>query len=285
VFYPFFVSKPAYILVETFKMRQLLLFYLLFILAPAQAQFFKIETPESRPWTGTDSIKGVRVFQHIDYIDTAGRRYTIDSSFTEIFSAGSIVLHVLSYSYSSHIENIELVSEERYHYFIYAKDSAYGYDWDGHREPAIRRLRVDSMLNNKDQVTGVTPVDQLFETNNAALLTSQINADSGTAAETFTLVPKTDPSGSMTCTVNYLKRPQLIATSLSQSPACRQGFSIHDTQVISECYPCKFDIRYSLEPIPLVKPSIASIFETYLKNETANMVYMRPGYTTFGSRQ
>jgi hypothetical protein len=273
------VSKSTYILAETFKMRQLLLFYLLLILAPAHGQFFKIEAPESRPWTGPDSIKGVRIFQRIDYIDTTGRRFTVDSSFSEVFSAGNIFLHVLSYSYSSHIQDIELIAEQRYHYFIYAKDSAYGYDWDGHFDPAIRRLRVDSVLSKKDNTTGVTPVDQLFETNNAALLTSSINADSGTATETFILIPKTDTAARLTCTVNYLKQPQLIATSLSQSPACRRGFSIHDTQLISECYPCKFDLRYSLEPIPVVKPSIASIFETYLKNETASLSQFRSGST------
>ncbi|MEO8172914.1 MAG: hypothetical protein ABI581_07520 [Sediminibacterium sp.] len=224
-------------------------------------------------------IKGSKFIQYLLVGDTSGRKGVFDSAVTEIYSSGNIFLYDLSYRYITSHNEIELVSEERHHYFIHSKDSVYGYDYNGYKKPYVKRLKTDSILRRA--IGTRKELEDLFSLTETKLLASKYNADSGTAHETYTIWTKGNESQPSTCFLDYTNLPIALQSNPLLNAGKIKDMNLCKVRILSECYPCNFDLTYSVENIKTIKENIALIFDEYFEKRSG-VFRSSGGYTTIG---
>ncbi|MDB5226633.1 MAG: hypothetical protein JWN78_826 [Bacteroidota bacterium] len=114
----------------------------------------------------TEQLQGFAyVISYAEYT-LSGKMKFFNSDTTKLYSYKNIVMYRIPYRFDSLLNNRPLLKETRYHYFVYAKDSSCGYNYDPMRpELDNKRYSVDSI----DAATFVTTADELFKQNDLLL--------------------------------------------------------------------------------------------------------------------
>lgn len=201
--------------------------------------------------------------RHIIVKDSSGVAFTLDSSFAEVYTDGKLVLYDLAYTYGSSYETINLIDNEtRHHYFIFAKDSLFGFDLDGYRTEIVQQWKVDSVMNA--EWIGNRNMGKYYEENNFRLTASR--TEKNNLHETYLITSKKDtslPAG--TCSFDYTKHlPGSFSTPL-KSPEEKKGMYVSSMQLCTESSTCKITIKYTQKEITGINPNIIQFFTNYPK--------------------
>ncbi len=207
-------------------------------------------------------LKGTRLMRHIVITDSIGRTFTFDSSFTEVYTDGKLMLYDLTYTYGSSYEDIELIKDEvRHHYFIFAKDSLYGFDLDAYKTKIIQKRQVDSVINKE---WSRSDMEKYYKELNFRLIASQ--TDRNDLHERYLVTSKKDTSLSVgTCFFDYTKYVSGSFNMPLQSLEEKKGMYVSGMQMLTESCLGKVDVKYKQEEIIGINENIFQFFANYHK--------------------
>jgi hypothetical protein len=230
------------------------------------------------PFFAFGQIKGYRTVEKLlyAYADSSaagkGKYYPLaplsfvgDSSVTIVYTNDTVFLHDIFSLFTSSVNDIELVSEERHHYYVYAKDSSYGYDWNGYKEHRnmILRRSIDTVLGRNWTTGFISQFESFLTLNPMTLVSSRQNADSSSLLEIHQGALQSDTCALSTVYINYTAdKNKGIPSTLNKT-----GMYITDIRIVTECRPCKFEISYHMQPVTVIPDKIARIFQAYINNQ------------------
>jgi hypothetical protein len=237
--------------------------FCLFFLAPVftSGQIKGYRTIEKLRYAVADSVdKGKGRYYPMAPLDFFG-----DSTVRDVYTDGNVFLHDLVYRFISQFNGIELVSEERHHYLVYAKDSSYGFDWNGYKEfsSVVQRIQIDSLLRNQWKKGFISNYEERFPADSFKLVSSASDPNSGILTEVYKPVRSSDSCGGATLSFIYSQDQ----TKGIPAPARLPGMYITDIRMIAACVACKFEISFRLQPIDKIKQPIAEIFQAYAEKK------------------
>lgn len=207
-------------------------------------------------------LKGTRLMRHIVITDSIGRPFTFDSSFTEVYTDGKLMLYDLTYHFGTSYEDIELIKDEiRHHYFIFPKDSLFGFDLDGHKTKFIQKKQVDSVINKE---WSRSDMGKYYAELNFRLIASQ--TDRNGLHERYLVTSKKDSSLSVgTCIFDYTKYVSGSFNMPLQSLEEKKGMYVSGIQMLTESCLGKVDVKYKQEEIIGINENILLFFTNYHK--------------------
>ncbi len=152
-----------------------------------------------------ETIKGYRVNNSVSVTDfRTGKVSGYDSGEVEVYYYKDLILYKLQYILTSNVDTgktIEIDSKLCTHYFVYHKDSSYGYDYDTRKVPVKTRISVDAAF--RLEWIKHNRLFPYFNNYDQTITSSDTNAVTGIIRENYTLRNKTDGSISGFITLGY----------------------------------------------------------------------------------
>jgi len=158
------------------------------------------------------STNGVKVSNRFPIIDRNGKLLGYDTSSVLIYCQDDNMAYKLSYHYDSTSKNELLLSEIRYHYFVYTKNRIFGYDFDRFKSDKPIRKTIDSVFKNEWIVQN--RIFPIFSDNIVMLLSSDSTRNS--LNEKFRIVDKNDSRKKATAYLYYSNDFENIEYSMSR---------------------------------------------------------------------
>lgn len=215
-------------------------------------------------------IKGLKVKEWMYVINDSFRFVKWIPYEVDLYNQGDIFLYRLIYGFDSVDLNINkiLKSETREHYFIFEKDSLYGYDYDEHENPKRRILRKDSVIEHEWALQ--INLDYLLTDMKAKLISSVQNKDSGTIHELYSYIGN-DTSSHGRFYLSFSTKMGDIDYSLSKKIDSTRGMKLYNAWITQDPrYFKKFDktlneleYGYEIQKITVITPEIQKYFENY----------------------
>lgn len=199
------------------------------------------------------NIVGYQVSQIIPNIDILGHINDYDTSRVEVFFYEDLALYHLNYLHTITVDGKILIKDERrFHYFVYGKDSTYGYDIDENKTPSVRKAEVDSTF--KFEWVKQTRLFEMFINGKPFLFKSENYRDS--TVEYYKIRDKKDSIDIVECKVVFsphfkndqnisicreldsLKHMKVIEFSFTTNPEYLKNFGI-----VKGEYFCKYQLK------------------------------------------
>lgn len=98
---------------------------------------------------GNDSITCFQASNIFPKIDGSGKLVGYDTSIIRVYRYGKLRLYELTYLFRSTDPQGKYLYEGRKHAVVFHSDSMYGYDYDQHKEPVRRKVKIDSLFNTE----------------------------------------------------------------------------------------------------------------------------------------
>ena len=122
----------------------------------------------------SDDIKAVSLLYHIPYIHETGSITDIDNRYIA-YQKGDLNLYRFSYNYDSLSDEVPVLKEIRFHYFVHHKDSTSGYIFDPngwvHELPAtVDSMKIFRFENPKWDTITRMKTDSSFRMSNGDLV-------------------------------------------------------------------------------------------------------------------
>lgn len=163
----------------------------------------------------SDRIRGVRITEVFPNMTGDGKVFSYDTPYVKLYYYGEYILCHLSYQFDSVVENVNILSENRYHYIFYKKGSNYGYDLDEHKSRYITKVPLDSVF--KMEWVFQLQIYSIFTTRNKAeLISSRRDKRAGSLKEEYIFKGIEDSSRSGFCYLEFTNRMKKIEFSLSK---------------------------------------------------------------------
>lgn len=222
-------------------------------------------------FTNNNQMIGIRVTQKYPIIDLyTGKINSLDSTSVEIYHLNGMILYSLEYSMDSVNLNTKKTTYSSiwHHFFVQYPDSLYGYDYDIHKTPNLRRLNADSVLK-REWVTSVN-LNSYLVMNKTKLISSLISSDSVFLHEYYSFINE-DTSAHGTIQFWYSKSligsryslskelDSLKMTKLYKAVIIQDPRLLHDSKIIVD----QINMKYELEIIKVLPPEIRSFLKNY----------------------
>ena len=212
-------------------------------------------------------IRGVNVFYHLPVVKQDGSIMDIDTYY-DVFFSGDLIMYKYVYRYDSSINGRVMLYEDRNNFFVFHKDSLYGYIYDPNPYHIFpdRRLPVDSVLKKNsfestrfDTLSNLKP-DTTYTDKEGNLLKIYIPSE-----------PKTDPSRFVLYfyyNKNLVGINETFSKKMDNLPDMKLcKIKILANEVYDEMYKMSFpkrEIYYEMKEIPSFNQKmVAEYFDKY----------------------
>lgn len=156
----------------------------------------------------SEKVSGIKVTQVSPNMTPNGRVNGYDTSSINIYYHENYRLYKLVYHFDSIVDDVTIISEDRYHYILHTMGSNSGFDYDLKKSPTIRKVNMDSVF----RVEGIFQTDlcPVFFKFSATLTQSQKSDNSNTLKEVYNLKGIEDSSMTGTCFVEFTTKMKNI---------------------------------------------------------------------------
>ncbi len=221
----------------------------------------------------SSDIKCIKATEVLPFFNNNGKVYKYDTSSVRIYYYKDITLFYLTYHFDSISAGIHHKSEYRNYYFVYKKGDIYGYSYDIHKSVFSTKILVDSILQQQWIFTNhLYPV---FIKNEATLISSHQNKDSGTLHEAYSLVGKKDTTMTGNIYLSFTNKISDVEHSLSKELDSLKNMKLYKLKlVINKRYAKEYQMTldqseasFWLEELPVTnREEILSYVERYEKD-------------------
>jgi len=212
------------------------------------------------------SIKGASLLYHIPVANRDGSITDLNSSY-EVYYYGDLNMYKLNYQYDSLVNDELKLREDRNNFFVFHKDSAFGYLFD--RAPSLpdRRARLDSVKINSFE-------NYRWDSLLTMKVDSVFNDSEGNLINVYKLPPTKDYPGKFTYYFYYTKKLNGIRETFSKNLEEFNKMKIFKIRmVIHEVYHEKYKMTlperesyYEMKEIPVINSKqILEYFNKYEK--------------------
>jgi hypothetical protein len=178
----------------------------------------------------TFKLKGILISAKYSVFDRNGNVVNHDSVYVKIFSIENLVLYQTPYRFDSLSNNVLLKTEMRNSFFVFDRDSVYGFNFDPYRPEFNERLKIDSVLQT-DPYGNFNLFDKL-KTIDLTLISRQQNPELNELIENYTGIKKGDTTA-VDFAFYYTTKEKFRGYSLSTELDSIKGMKLYKMVLIN----------------------------------------------------
>jgi hypothetical protein len=177
------------------------------------------------------NLRGIKVSETVSILSPTAKLLGYDTFHVKLYYSGNAHLYQLNYQFDSLSNDVQVLSEIREHYVYYQPGNTYGYDFDVHKSPNIRKIPIDSL--RKWEWVFQIDVYNIFTKAKATLVSSRKNVQRGTLKEHYNFEGIKDTSMTGSCYLTFTKNLKNIEYSLCRELDSAKKMKLQEIRIVN----------------------------------------------------
>ncbi len=207
-----------------------------------------------------EKLRGLKISEVVPILSSEAKLLGYDTFNVKLYYTKQGYLCYLNYGFDSSHNEEHILSEERFHYVYYEPDSIYGYDFDIHKSPKIRKISMDS-LRKREWIFRLD-ICNIFTKARVTLVSSKNDVQTNTLHEAYNFKGIQDTSMTGSCYLSFTKNLNNIPFSLCNVLDSAKKMKLHQINIVNNpryfktagIYLERMESAYSIEEISISNP-------------------------------